>query len=243
LTTPASIEQVHLASNRRLAMFSAALYVIPILWYVRTDLALYAGDWPHLRQRLLSRAAALAGSVLVLAVLPQVRTRKTYDHVVLAYAMWVALFIVVINGLRPQGATLPLRTPLFALFLLYGALPNTFWRQCAPAWLLSVGLVTLRLTWVTSGADGDIGGDIVIVLVVNAFGVAWQAEHEARVASDRTLAELKTLRGIIPICMHCRKVRTQANDWQLLERYVHDHTDAKFSHGLCPGCAAVHCPK
>jgi hypothetical protein len=103
----------------------------------------------------------------------------------------------------------------------------------------------------------DIGGDIVIVLAANAFGVllvtrrlaleqdvgvAWQAERRARVTSDRALAELRTLRGIIPICSHCRKVRTTVGDWQQIEEYVRDHSDAQFSHGICPACLETHYP-
>ena len=71
---------------------------------------------------------------------------------------------------------------------------------------------------------------------------SWRGEHDARVTAEQTLSELKLLRGIIPICMHCKKVRTEGNDWQQIERYVHEHSDAKFSHGLCPDCAQTHYP-
>ena len=71
---------------------------------------------------------------------------------------------------------------------------------------------------------------------------SWHAEHDARLTVEQTLSELKMLRGIIPICMHCKKVRTQANDWQGIERYVREHTDAKFSHGICPDCIRNHYP-
>jgi len=47
-------------------MFSACLLVLPTLWYVRTDIALYGGDWPHLQQRLTSRAITIAGSLLAM---------------------------------------------------------------------------------------------------------------------------------------------------------------------------------
>jgi hypothetical protein len=252
------IESLKLDSDRRLALLSACLLVLPTLWDVQTDIALYGGDWPHLRQRLTSRATSIAGAVLAIVLLRHARSRTTYSRIVAGYAWWVAGFIVVINTLRPEGSTLPFRSPMFTLFVLYGTLPNRFWRQCTPAWFLSAALITLRLTWLTSGADGDIGGDVVIILAVNAFGtllvqrrlaleqdvsVAWDAEHDARVTSDRTLAELRTLRGIIPICSHCKKVRSEVGDWEQLESYVRAHSDAEFSHGICPECVERHYPE
>jgi len=48
--------------------------------------------------------------------------------------------------------------------------------------------------------------------------------------------EIKTLRGIIPICSSCKKIRDDEGYWQQVEVYVRDRTDADFSHGICPGC-------
>jgi len=51
------------------------------------------------------------------------------------------------------------------------------------------------------------------------------------------LNNIKTLRGLIPICAACKKIRDDEGFWQEVEVYVRDHTDAQFSHGLCPDCA------
>lgn len=52
----------------------------------------------------------------------------------------------------------------------------------------------------------------------------------------QTLREVKTLRGFLPICSHCRKVRKDSGYWQQIETYIQEHTDAKISHGICPEC-------
>jgi hypothetical protein len=49
--------------------------------------------------------------------------------------------------------------------------------------------------------------------------------------------EIKTLKGIIPICMFCKKIRDDKEIWQQLETYITNHSDAFFSHGMCPACA------
>lgn len=51
------------------------------------------------------------------------------------------------------------------------------------------------------------------------------------------LAEIKTLRGIIPICVNCKKIRDDKGYWEKVESYISKHTLAEFSHSLCPDCA------
>ena len=60
---------------------------------------------------------------------------------------------------------------------------------------------------------------------------------------ERAAAALKTLEGIIPICSYCHEVRTEAGAWEQLDSYVRSRTEAQFSHGICPDCAAKHFPR
>jgi phosphoserine phosphatase RsbU/P len=55
---------------------------------------------------------------------------------------------------------------------------------------------------------------------------------------NQTLARVKQLEGIIPICAYCKKIRDDNNCWYQLEQYISDHSEAMFSHGICPTCAA-----
>lgn len=48
--------------------------------------------------------------------------------------------------------------------------------------------------------------------------------------------EINTLKGIIPICSYCHKIRTDKESWQQLETYISNHSDALFSHSACPTC-------
>lgn len=67
--------------------------------------------------------------------------------------------------------------------------------------------------------------------------VELQTALAARVEElEDALAQVKTLQGIIPICVHCHKIRDDQNYWQRLESYICEHSDAQFSHGLCPDC-------
>lgn len=53
----------------------------------------------------------------------------------------------------------------------------------------------------------------------------------------QSLDRVKQLEGIIPICMYCKKIRDDQKTWNQLEQYITDHSEAKFSHGICPHCA------
>jgi hypothetical protein len=59
---------------------------------------------------------------------------------------------------------------------------------------------------------------------------------EERDKLQQMLAEIKTLRGFIPICASCKKIRDDAGYWQQIEKYIQEHSEVKFSHGLCPDC-------
>jgi len=50
------------------------------------------------------------------------------------------------------------------------------------------------------------------------------------------LEKVKVLSGLLPICSKCKKIRDDKGYWNLLEAYIEDHTDASFSHSICPGC-------
>ncbi|MDM8556420.1 response regulator [Desulfococcaceae bacterium HSG7] len=52
------------------------------------------------------------------------------------------------------------------------------------------------------------------------------------------LKEIKTLSGLIPICANCKKIRDDKGYWQQVERYIKKHSDAEFSHSICPDCVS-----
>lgn len=53
---------------------------------------------------------------------------------------------------------------------------------------------------------------------------------------EKTFSTLNTLKGIIPICANCKGIRNESGQWEAIERYIQKHSEAEFSHGLCPDC-------
>ena len=67
--------------------------------------------------------------------------------------------------------------------------------------------------------------------------VELQQKLAARVIElEEALAHVKVLQGILPICSYCKHVRNDENYWQSVECYISEHSDAKFSHSICPNC-------
>lgn len=66
------------------------------------------------------------------------------------------------------------------------------------------------------------------------INVELQARNEAL---EEALAQVKTLSGLLPICSSCKKIRNDDGYWQQIEIYIRDHSQAEFSHSLCPDCA------
>jgi len=53
---------------------------------------------------------------------------------------------------------------------------------------------------------------------------------------EEALSKVKQLEGMIPICSYCHKIRDEKETWSQLEKYISEHSEAKFTHGVCPDC-------
>jgi PAS domain S-box-containing protein len=56
-------------------------------------------------------------------------------------------------------------------------------------------------------------------------------------------AQVKTLSGLLPICASCKKIRNTSGSWEQMESYIRDHSEADFTHGICPECARILYPE
>jgi len=67
--------------------------------------------------------------------------------------------------------------------------------------------------------------------------VELQSALQAHVAQlQQALASVRQLQGLLPICAYCKRIRNDENYWEQLETYLSEHSEATFSHGICPNC-------
>ena len=79
----------------------------------------------------------------------------------------------------------------------------------------------------------------ILDLLFSTYEAVMQRNFELERANEElreSLATIKTLSGLIPICSNCKKLRNDQGFWQQLEVYVKEHSEAEFTHGLCPDC-------
>ncbi|MFH1845162.1 MAG: PAS domain S-box protein [bacterium] len=85
----------------------------------------------------------------------------------------------------------------------------------------------------------NVGGRDLLCSVIHDISERKIAEREReQLIGDlqQAMSEVKTLRGFIPICSSCKKIRDDKGYWNQIEAYLLDHSEAKFSHGICPDC-------
>lgn len=97
----------------------------------------------------------------------------------------------------------------------------------------------------TSVINDEEGNAIALVGVAQDITARRKAEerlHQSNVELQRALTEVKTLSGMLPICASCKKIRDDKGYWNQLEAFISHHSEARFTHGLCPECAEKYFP-
>jgi len=73
--------------------------------------------------------------------------------------------------------------------------------------------------------------------MANKITKAYEKEREINIKLEASIKEIKLLQGILPICASCKKIRDDKGFWNQVETYITEHSEAQFSHGICPECA------
>lgn len=151
-------------------------------------------------------------------------------------------------GKSPQqmlGMTLKeLLGPLYEMNLHYirGALRGErqiFERQVP---LPGGGIRECIATYTPDISDGKVRGFYVHVADTTILREREAALQKVITERDLALAEVRVLTGLLPICSHCKSIRDSQGAWQLLEKYVTERSEARFSHGICPTCVVKYYP-
>lgn len=95
----------------------------------------------------------------------------------------------------------------------------------------------------TLGVLGVVLFVLSIVILYERFRVRVMADLEEKNEALRlAMDEVRWLQDLLPICMHCRRVRDEGADWRRLDEYLDAHSELRFSHGLCEDCRQLHYP-
>jgi len=80
----------------------------------------------------------------------------------------------------------------------------------------------------------------IALFALVGVGITWLAQQlrAAKLQAEDALEQVRKLTGLLPICAWCKKIRDEGGSWQQLEQYISLHSEARFTHGLCPECAS-----
>jgi hypothetical protein len=99
---------------------------------------------------------------------------------------------------------------------------------------------TRRIISSSAAPVRDENGKIQGAVVVNqdtTDAKRLEREREGLIHSlEEARKNIKILSGLLPICANCKKIRDDHGAWEQLEQYIHSHSEAEFSHGICPDC-------
>ena len=92
--------------------------------------------------------------------------------------------------------------------------------------------------WLMWNAAPDAGRSLIYSVARDVTESKRAEEERERLVRElqAALAEVRTLRGFLPICSYCKSIRDDENYWRSVEDYISTHTNTQFSHGICPAC-------
>jgi hypothetical protein len=95
---------------------------------------------------------------------------------------------------------------------------------------------TRLLDFLTTVPGSILACATVMHLVIAAFDEERRRLEQLMIQHQESLSEIHTLRGLLPICSGCKKIRDDGGLWTQVEQYVSERSEAHFTHGLCPEC-------
>jgi hypothetical protein len=251
-------DHIRLESDRRLAISVTAILLCLNLMFVILNLRDSGPAAQGIPPVVVVRLAGVLIAALVTALLGWAPSQQVIERVSLAGAMAVVALLLTVQWLSRAGDPPSFAFDLVFVTAIFVALPGKPALQLVPALSLIFGATWMLLRPLSHFSDTDklrysffFAGALALGYVAaTRRAELWRnlisarhAEWNAAIERDRAKSELQSLRGIIPICSHCHRVRLEDGRlWEAVDMYVSRRTDAAFSHGVCPDCLSEHYP-
>jgi hypothetical protein len=251
-------QEIRFESERRLAISTVAIILGLDLAVMILDLRSAGLHFTSVPPVVVIRLLGVLLAAIVAGVLSAVKTRRALELTIFFAAVAVVAIVVAIRLVHAASNTNAFAFDLVYIATLFVALPTRPALQLVPVGLLCAA-AGVRIFDPSNAIDaGDRVYFAIIYLAAVAIGflaavrrhelgrnlsAARRAEIDAVRDAERAKGELQTLRGIIPICSHCHRVRIEDGRlWEAVDMYVSRRSDAAFSHGVCPDCLVEHYP-
>lgn len=164
----------------------------------------------------------------------RIAPEEIYDSNVIALCIIIAIAIFYIDSLIPLGVAGGVPYVLVVLLALWSP------RKRLPIFMAVAVTVLTILGYFTSPPGGELWKVLLnrFLAIFAIWTTAILAVQRTKLLEQRNnaIVELKVLEGLLPICASCKKIRDDEGNWNQMEVYIRDHSEAEFSHGICPDC-------
>ncbi|MFI5231190.1 MAG: hypothetical protein ACHQSE_01635 [Gemmatimonadales bacterium] len=251
-------EEIRLESERRLAISTVTIILGLDLAVMILDLRSAGPGLTSVPPVIAIRLFGVLLAAIVTGALSAAKTRRALELTIFFAAVVVVAIVVSIRSISPVNDLHAFAFDLVYIATLFVALPTRPALQLVPVTLVCAAAAVRIFDF---GRPMDTGDRVYFaIMYLAAVGIGFlatvrrhelgrnlsaarKAEVEAAKDAERANRELQTLRGIIPICSHCHRVRIEDGRlWEAVDMYVSRRTDAAFSHGVCPDCLVEHYP-
>jgi len=244
----------YLAQDRSVYYTGMVLLAIPILLFSYSDYLLY-GTGTMFRLLATVRVAFLAITVVTFLALPRIAGGRVTDGALTLWSLLLCAVVIFINSTRPPEYIQHAMLDVLILMTLYFLFPLPAPLHAIAPIVFSVGNLIMIYAVKTSVSPLETNVLIITYVLGNALGLytarrmlhyrrshflALDQEQRLRAELEEAMNNLKTLQGMLPICAHCKKVRDDQGYWTQIEQYVRTHSEAQFTHGICPDCIKEH---
>ncbi len=163
------------------------------------------------------------------------KTIESSDSKIIALCLTLSITIFVLDSLIPLGVAGGIPYILVVLVSLWSP------REKLPIYV-AIGGTILTIVGLWSSPFGGVLWKVLFNRLLALFAIWTTAilsvQREAiQKEKEKALLKVKILSGFLPICAACKKIRDTKGYWNQVESYIRDHSEAEFSHGLCPECA------
>lgn len=241
--------QALLSSDKKKITIVYILMILCSLAFMYTDFMLPDRKW--LVYLLITRIISVVASLAVIGICWKAASEKTVDYVLLAAMFLYSLFFSFCSFTRPADYYFYLLLDVISIFVFYLYVPTVLIFQMTAATFFTLSEWSLFYYLKDSpGVAANLALGVAFV-TSNLFGFfasrshhfssrkmfcSWITEKELREKYEEAISRIKTLSGLLPICASCKKIRDDKGYWNHIENYIREHSEAEFTHGLCPDC-------
>lgn len=231
-------------------LFIIAGFVVLDFQFLQNSISLYTS--------ITSRCFTIITLLIAAWLIHRLSVVKSFDRILLVCVIVDVFHLLIVSLVRPVDYVTLVAWDIFTIFAIYTAVPIPLHFQMIGALFLTGGSGIL---WLAYKAPPWETLETVAILTAyffaNIYGIFLsyrfnrsrrnqfiQLEQEQKIKREleTALAEVKVLRGIIPICSFCKKIRNDEGYYEAVEAYISRHSEADFSHTFCPECFAEHYP-